>query len=192
MFIWKILLLTTALAQPPSGSDEVKPEFLITGTRAGHLELRMPVDTLWHFYSLDSVKPGHDWDEGLYNPELYVFEGEKKLLEIHVDCARIGLVGAHFIINSMLVLDERFRTTKGIGVGSTLGELKKKYPVTDIYERVHGPYHTLRVLVKGSRIVFFLNITADNLDLPMDYYSIDDIIPFVPDSSRIEAVWIPR
>lgn len=181
MWLLIIVLLSSQVSEGRVGS-----KLLITEERVDRVRIGMGVDSLGFLYDpAQSIRPAHDWDEAYYSPILYIVEKNKKMMRIMIAC-----YNKQFIVSSVLVLGERYKTVEGIGVGSTLGELKQVYSVKDIYEKLHSPYYTLRVELRNSPIGFFLNIRADDLDLPTNYYLIDDIIPFVPDSSKIEAIWI--
>jgi hypothetical protein len=61
--------------------------------------------------------------EGMFSPALEVRSNGRVLLVGEIDKAR-----GEWIIFRLTLKDRRFHTSKGIGVGSTFGDLKRAYP----------------------------------------------------------------
>lgn len=112
-----------ALQQPQPAS-----EFLLAPGRAGKIEQGMPVDKLYEAVGREHTKLVDAYPEGMFSPELdiHLREGNKTpSLSAEVSQFPCGW----WNVNRIQVRDERFRTVDGLGVGSTLGDVRKRYEV---------------------------------------------------------------
>ena len=179
--------------------SKVKTEFLITEVQVGRFKLGMPIDSLVYIYpdEYQSLKPAHLWtqrtlNEIYYTPMIEVYEHNKRIFTIFVDCWRRKTQGCDYIMRSVRVWDERYKTVHGIGVGSTFGELKRYYKVKHsrverIDESPQGPVNLrIRIFVGKTRISFYLNLGPDDLDVPDNYWTGD--ISVIPDSARVMMI----
>ena len=120
-----VVIASTALT--PGGTPQTK-DFLIEPGKAGGFEVGMPVDEIYQLFGRDNVRLVDLFAEGMFVPALEVrVPGSKVQPSITAEirewpCTR-------FSIWRMSVHDPRFRTREGLGVGSTLGELRQHYRV---------------------------------------------------------------
>jgi hypothetical protein len=122
------------------------------------------------------------YPEGMFTPLLEVYlEGDinKSIpsLQIEIDKNRDWIVG------NIKVNDARFRTEKGIGVGSTLGAIRKAYAVKSIAFG-EGP---LYANVEDINSNFELDITNP----PREWYKTRDQ-RLIPDSAKVVSVILYR
>jgi hypothetical protein len=105
--------------------------FLLEQGRAGQFEIGMTVDEVVKVVGKSNVLLVAKFPEGIYQPELHIqlpgYSTGPALTAPILDwpCGEFALWG-------ISVHDPRFRTRNGLGIGSTLGELKKFYPSAEV------------------------------------------------------------
>jgi hypothetical protein len=102
---------------------QAQPDYVLEKGRAGRAKVGMSVDELYQAYGWENTKLVDLFGEGMFQPVIEIYLGGVKSLVAEVE-ARKG-----FTVWRIAVHDKRFRTVDGIGIGSTLGELKQRYPV---------------------------------------------------------------
>jgi hypothetical protein len=101
--------------------------FLLDRGRAGRFVLGMSVDEVVRAVGLENVRLVATFPEGLFQPELQItLPGYTKGPALsgpirEFPCREFALWG-------ISVDDPRFRTSDGLGPGSTLGDVNKRYP----------------------------------------------------------------
>ena len=113
---------------------------------------------------------GESYD--IYN----VYEKGQKIYSIEPYFNKPGFIDRIWIYGS------KFKTEKGIGVGSTLAEIKSKYHVESISTEGEGG---LQILVKEISVAFIM----DNSKLPKDWWEKTDTKE-IPESLPIEEIII--
>jgi hypothetical protein len=163
------LLLLLAVDTPP-------PDFLLEAHRAGIVSVGENVDVLYRAVNgqaeLVDLKA-----EGDFTPLLKLtIDGRKDALRAYI--------GAHdrwLIVRAIDVRDPRFRTTAGIHVGSTLGELRKAYGLL----AKTGGEGSVGARVESLSMTFDLGDDVyDN-----DRYRARDLSD-VPDDVPIVGIWL--
>jgi hypothetical protein len=105
--------------------------FLVTGDKAGFISLGMSSNSVREKYGNEVTRIVDPQLEGMPAPAVAVY-----LMDNDIDTASIeGELDGGFgpgNIYRITVGDPRFKTDKGIGVGSTLGSLRKTYKVDRI------------------------------------------------------------
>jgi hypothetical protein len=106
----------------------VQENFLLAKYRAGDIEIGMTIDALHTKHPPSSTKLVAHYPEGEFSPMLEIYlEGATNQPQPSL------LIGIgkkrEWIVDDITVNDARFRTPVGIGVGSTLGDIRKVYTV---------------------------------------------------------------
>lgn len=158
--------------------SDAQDNFLLAKHRAGEIEIGMTIDDLRTRYEPSSTKLAATYPEGMFTPvlEIYLNGAAKKgrpQLVIGIDKDR------EWIVSSIQVNDIRFRTANGIGVGSTLGEIRKAYAVKWI-DFGEGP---LYANVEEIGMSFEL----DFKEPPPEWYRTKNQ-RLIPDSAKVVAV----
>ncbi len=123
-----VLAVFSAFLVFSSSSVPADDDFLLAPGKAGPVEIGMDVDALYMRIGRDRTKLVDRFSEGYFSPVLEIYldgsENDKPSMEAHL--------GWGYSVDSIVVHDPRFKTAEGIGVGSTLGEIRKKYDVDSI------------------------------------------------------------
>jgi hypothetical protein len=114
---------------PTTAVSALGPEqgaFLLERNRAGPVEIGEPIDDLYREIGRENVRLRDEFREGLFTPIL-----EISVLHSDSTAALVAdireLPCPMFSVWDISVRDKRFRTSGGIGIGSTLGEVRRAY-----------------------------------------------------------------
>lgn len=124
------LVMSLGLLPLATGNAATGEDFLLSPGQAGPLKLGMTIDALYGRYGRENTRLLDLYPEGLFDPALAVYlkkgrQGQPALV------AEIAWKD-NWVVSRLFVYDRRFKTREGIGAGSTLGELRKAYPVQGI------------------------------------------------------------
>jgi tetratricopeptide (TPR) repeat protein len=120
--------------------------FLITSTSVGLIKKGMSIDEMRKLWSNNnSIKPKEYFDFEFSYVCYELQDANNRLLALipTPDCLCGNYLQAmHSKDNAPIIgigiLDQRYRTSKGIGLGSTFGELKKFYKIDEILDFAYG------------------------------------------------------
>jgi hypothetical protein len=150
-------------------SGQPQSELILGSGRVGPLQVGMSVDEVVKLVGRDAVRLVASYPEGMFQPVL-----EVSLSSSAADPALVAPLREwpcqEFALWGIRVLDSRFRTVEGIGVGSTLGQLRQAYPSELQVGREGGQPH---VHVARLGLTFTLPYTED-----------------VEDSAEVDSVWV--
>ena len=107
-----------ALAQPA--------ERLLTPTSAGNIVVGMSVDELYAAYGRENVKLVDLFGEGTFTPAVQVFLPAQRAMPLA--SAHVDKVCGEFRITGISTENALLRTVDGLGVGSTVSEVRRLYP----------------------------------------------------------------
>jgi len=139
--------------------------FLLAPGRAGGLEIGLALDTVLRVFGRNRVRLVDLQLEGHFTPAIEIALADSGAAPALV--ARIRQFPCdEFAVYGISVYDPRFRTRQGLGVGSTIGELRHSYDVRLSREEGHS------VVVPALRMTFGINGTS------------------FADSVRVTSVWL--
>jgi hypothetical protein len=142
-------------------------EFLLARGRAGYLELGQSGDEVYGRFGRENVRLVDTFSEGTFTPALEVrldvkAAGPALVAQLEGEpCGRITVWG-------ISVYDDRFRTSDGLGVGSTLGGIRKRFK-PEVSEAESGP----AAYVEALGLTFGLDASG-----------------LTSDSSKVLSVWV--
>jgi hypothetical protein len=131
-----LTLAVTCLPLLARAANAQASEWLLSSSRAGRITLGMTVDDLYNAYGRENVKLVDLFGEGMFTPALQVYIPSEPGAPIAV--ANIDQVCGQFRVSGFMVLSPLFKTTEGVGVGSTVPEVRKRYPAASL-NREHRP-----------------------------------------------------
>jgi hypothetical protein len=145
--------------QADPGRKQVASDFELQKGKAGPVELGQTVDQLYAPFGRDNVQLVDLFLEGLFSPAVQIripgAESQPALV------ARIReWPCAEFSVWGITVRDRRFRTKDGFGVGSQLGELRKRYTAEVGWGEGERIAH-----VAALGMTFMLDDSAESTDL---------------------------
>lgn len=148
--------------------------------RAGEIAIGMTIDDLHTRYEPSSTKLVATYSEGMFAPILEIY-GEARRgrpqFVIGIDKDRA------WVVDSIQVNDARFRTANGIGVASTIGDIRKTYAVKWI-DFGEGPLYA-NVEEMG------MSFELDFKDPPPEWYETKNQ-RLIPDNAKVVAVTLYR
>tara|TARA_R110002049_G_scaffold33535_13_gene110438 strand:- start:6931 stop:7476 length:546 start_codon:yes stop_codon:yes gene_type:complete len=157
------ITLVTIQCSKSTGTD-----FLITTSSFGKLTKQHTVNDLEVIFANDSIVRGNDLQFNVAKQKQHIYEkGGKPLFSVSIS--------NDTIINNIQVLDPRYTTDKGVGLGSTFKDIKDNYTISKVITSINN----VVLFIKDSGIYF----TIDKQELPANLrYAV---------SAKIEAIQIP-
>jgi hypothetical protein len=116
-------------ATNPHMTFQPAPEFLLVPGKAGNLELGQKVDDVYARFGRDRVRLVDLFLEGMFTPALQIHPPDAGAEPSLIAPIREWPC-ASFSVYGISVRDNRYRTSDGIGVGSTLRDIQLKYEAT--------------------------------------------------------------
>ncbi len=148
--------------------------------KAGHVEIGMTIDSLYTKYERRSTRLTDLRLEGTFSPALEIRlkgrgNGRKPSLIAEIGCQE------GWVVSRVSVYDRRFKTDEGIGVGSTLGDLRKFYTVDWIAPGEIGVFARVEELA--------MSFALDKTKIPQEWYQTEDQT-LIPDSVEVVSILI--
>src|SRR5215470_16424138 len=165
-----------------AGRSLAQGEFLLTKQRAGAVVIGMTIDDLHAMHKPSSTRLVAQYPEGMFTPLLEVYlkgDTNKSIPSLVIGIDK----NSDWIVGNIKVNDARFRTDKGIGVGSLLGAIRKAYAVKSI---AFGE-GSLFANVEDINMNFELDLTSP----PREWYKTRDQ-RLIPDSAKVVSVILYR
>ncbi|HET7215509.1 MAG TPA: hypothetical protein VFL79_18105 [Terriglobia bacterium] len=171
-------------------------DFLLTPEKAGVIKIGMSIDEVYLKVSRKHTKLVDISNEGFFTPTLQIFlpgdSGSKPSVEVEIVC-RCGpavptahpppwYVGTPWAVGDITVYDPKFHTARGIHVGSSLGELRKKYSL-----KIYTGEGRVSAIVRSLRMGFGL----DTKRIPQVWYR-THIDTLIPDDTKIILIGLQR
>jgi hypothetical protein len=125
------LVVSWAVAAHGWSQSPAESTFVLERARAGRFELGMSVDDVIKLVGRENARLVATFPEGHFQPELQIHDPAFPAGPAMTAPILQGPCG-EFALWGVSVRDPRFRTANGLGVGSTVAEIKKFYPSAKI------------------------------------------------------------
>ncbi len=179
MKIKKIIVLSALSMLLFVQCAEEKDPFLISNNAVGNLSLGMKIKQVDSIFAMDSIvrlSPRQDELSTIGEVEIYEKGGKKLLLISPKDSYNPNALIANFQF-----FDSRYKTDKGLNIGSTFKDIKDNYKIANIETTIS----TVVVFLENNDV--FINI--DKKELPENLrYNPNFVIEAVniPDEAKIK------
>jgi hypothetical protein len=106
----------------------VDGQFVLAKGRAGTIHAGMTIDELYAAVGRNRTKLVDQYGEGFFTPVIEIYSGQGGKTKPSLIAQ---IVGQHpnFLVGSITVYDVGFKTELGVGVGSTLDDIRHNYKV---------------------------------------------------------------
>ena len=170
-----------AFNRPSAAGSQPAGEFTLATGYAGTIGVGTSVDHLYQQFGQQAVSPGEEFFAGRTYPVLRAYAGQEKAPALTVYFA-LNKQTEDKIITAIRVFDDRYKTTQGIGVGTTLGELRQTGTLSSIqYSDI------LYATARDGKIRYELDLSTDNI--PIAWLNSGDTNT-LPDDMKIKSIFI--
>lgn len=166
--------MSVAATQPPGGYT------LATGY-AGEIGVGKSTDNLYKQFGTQAVTQGEEFLAGCTYPVLRAYDKDAGLPSLTVFFAQ-SKQGQDKIITAIRVFDDRYKTANGIGVGATLGELRRAGNISSIQYT-----DSLYAIARDNKMRYELDISTDNM--PVTWLNGGDTNS-LPDNMKVRSIFI--
>jgi len=102
-------------------------DFLLSASKAGRVEIGMTIDHVYAVHPRNQTRLTDLALEGFFSPALEIMDsgrsGSAPSLTLEIGWNQ------NWVVSRIMVHDQRYKTDSGIGVGSLLGDVRRKYNV---------------------------------------------------------------
>jgi hypothetical protein len=184
MLCCRTLLVVTFIALGAGAVALAADDFLLARNRVGNVIIGMPESAIYRVYPRQITRQVDLRLEGFPTPAVQVFLTDRRhpSLVIRLDGPARGVYGVE-------VMDSRFKTASGIGVGSSFGQLRKARKQLSF---VSGE-GTIGASAEDLGMTFSLAIDRATESRLLERHSQEqrtDDLSTIPAETRIKSVWV--
>lgn len=169
-----------AASAAKNASPAVSPEYLLAGRRAGYAGVGKSVESLYLNYDRSLVVFDAENRDGIPYPVVKVFANDRKAPTMILSVS-VSRQGQQQTIDGIRVYDERFKTRDGIGIGSTLGDMRKAGDLNGIRQLGQSLY----AVSQEAKLLFELEVSLANM--PDKWLETGDMST-LPDGMKIHGI----
>jgi len=174
-----LIMPTKALAQQSSSSQN-----LLTKGKAGVIEIGQTIDDLYEHFDRSATRLVDLQLEGSFSPAIEVYFDSTNQTKPSCLAEIRWWREVGWAVGRITIKDDTFKTEKGIGIGSTFGEILQFYTVTSV-SAGESPY--LFAIVRELGMSFQLDITYH--DMPSQWRRTKDL-NLVPTDSKVRSILV--
>lgn len=182
----KISLCLIALTMPTKAlAQQSDPnQYILSKGKAGVIEIGQTIDDLYEHFDRSATRLVDLQLEGSFSPaiEVYFDSSNQKKPSFIAEIRWWREVG--WAVGRITIKDDTFKTEKGIGIGSTFGEILQFYKVTSV-SAGESPY--LFAIVRELGMSFQLDITYQ--DMPSQWRRTKDL-NLIPKDSKVRSILV--
>lgn len=159
----------------------IEPRFLIENDHVGPLTRTTGLDEISQLFAGDSlVRDSTDTDIGSSHSRIEVYQkGGGHLLTITPTADSLKRIG------NIRVLDPRFTTKEGVGLGSTFEDIRSHYPIRKIVTSMNN----VVIFIKGKD--YYFTISREELPANLRYrkgLQVEEVQ--IPDQAKIKYLMV--
>ena len=166
------LLLATFIVWSAISFAQQQADFTLTRGRVGQLELGMTTDEVKTLFEAQRVKEVDLHLEGESTPALKIRLGNPTATQASMTAEYLPQPDGSVRVYRVNVFDRRFRTADGLGVGSSLGQIRA--------------HHKVQMLVGEGNVVAYV----DELDMSFNFGLTWYPSTHLPTSARVVSVLV--
>lgn len=170
---------TKAVSKPTSAATGPSGQFVLASGYAGNLGVGKSVEPLYQEFGQPAVTDSEEFFSGRIYPVLKVYDKSTGALSLTVFFAKNK--EDQKVVTAIHVFDKRYKTSNGIGVGNTLGELRRE-GVTSV-QYTDGLY----AITRDGKMRYELDISAEAV--PIAWINGGDE-KTLPDDMKIKSIYI--
>ncbi len=153
-------------------------EFGLSRGKAGLIKAGTTIDELYARVGRNNTRLVDRYSEGFFSPAIEIYLTQSGTTKPSLVAEIVGQYPT-FLVGRITVYDSRFKTDKGVGVGSTLGEIRRNYKV-DWIGFGEGP---LFARVEQIGMSFALDYSKP----PREWYETHNPT-LIPDSAKVVSI----
>jgi len=173
ILLFSLIILMAVVVSAQRYSDST---WIIGEGHIGKISINMVEQKLSSLFTAEQIKKEEKTDnDDIYSIINISLKGESKTaLELETMCMDVCL------ISRISLYSDKYKTVKGIGIGSTMGDIKKNYSISAI----RGGEKGIMVYVDDlPQTEFIMNVPKVRAIVDKVYKTMD-----IPDDSKIEMV----
>lgn len=170
---------TNTVSKPTSAANGPPGQFGLASGYAGNLGVGKSVEPLYQEFGQQAVTDGEEFFSGRIYPVLKAYDKSTGALSLTVFFAKNK--DGQKVVTAIHVFDKRYKTSNGIGVGGTLGELRRAGVASIQY--TDGLY----AITRDGKMRYELDISAEAI--PIAWINGGDE-KTLPDAMKIKSIYI--
>jgi hypothetical protein len=187
LFIFIAFLFAISCSRAPSKATakNFKKDMTITRGRVGEIRLGMNPNGIYEVFGKKLTRLVDLQLEGMYSPAIELFK-----TEIQRDNPEIIYELDQNKVWRIQVNSPQYRTDKGIGVGSTFGNLRQVYRIKDPKQIIWGEEGFYGAVVEELGMSFSLDVNNTMKPAQIDDFNKTSDLGRIPDNTLIDSILV--
>ena len=187
LFVFIALLFSIACSRDASKATAKNAyrDLTMARGRVGEIKIGMRPSDIYAVVNKNFTRLVDLQLEGMYSPAIELFRTELQRdnpeIIFELDQNKIYRIQVH---------SPQYRTDKGIGVGSTFGELRRVYGIKDPKQIIWGEEGFYGAVVEELRMSFGLDVNKTMTPAQIDDFKRTSGLGQIPDNTRIDSILV--